>query len=55
MTYDNIKSHKKVKGFTLTLEDKFFEKHRGRGGREGESGGGGGGRVDAGFFGTVGG
>ena len=28
MTYDNIKSHKK-QGFTLYLEDTFFEKPQG--------------------------
>ena len=32
MTYDNIKSHKNH-GFTLSLEDTFFEKPQGVGGQ----------------------
>ena len=29
VTYDNIKSHKKNQGFTLSLEDTFLEKQQG--------------------------
>ena len=32
VTYDNIKSHKKPGGFTLSLEDTYFEKPQGEGG-----------------------
>ena len=33
VTFDNVKSHQ---GFTLSLEDTFFEKPQGRGGRGGQ-------------------